>query len=132
MAISFDRSRLHRAEPNVTPLIDVLLVLLIIFMVIAPSMSTGLDASVTQKPTPSESPRGDEIVLTVLQNQTVKLNQQTVLLSDLDTRLKLLFKLAGNPVVFIRGDRELDFQQVAQVIDIARGAGLDRIALVTE
>jgi biopolymer transport protein TolR len=118
---------------SAAPLIDVLLVLLIIFMVIAPSISTGLDASIPQKPfEQKEPPRRDDIVVTVLAKETVLLNQDVVPLADLDARLRRLFKIAGNHVLFIRGDRQLDFQQVAQVIDIARGAGLDRIGLMTE
>jgi biopolymer transport protein TolR len=106
---------------------------LIIFMLIAPLMFTGLDASVPQKPTEQTKPQPrDDIVVTVLANETVLLNQDVVPLADLDARLRRLFKTAGNQVLFIRGERQLDFQQVAQVIYIAMGAGLDRIGLMTE
>ena len=122
-----------RVELNVTPLIDVLLVLLIIFMVIMPSLSNGLKTVVPQagdQKVPA-APR-DDIVITVLRDHTVRLNQEPVDLSDLERRLHDLFKSAVHHVIFVRGEKGLDFQDVAQVIDIAKGAGLERVALMTE
>ena len=132
MAMSLGASPSRRAEMNVTPLIDILLVLLIIFMVITPSLSNGLDALVPQPPNQKSSPPTDDIVISVRSDGTVSLNQETVAIADLNERLKAVFRIAADQVVFIRGDKKLDFEQIAEVIDIAKGAGLDRIALVTE
>lgn len=132
MAIAVDGGTQRKAELNVTPLIDVLLVLLIIFMVIAPSLSHGLDALVPQPPDQKSPSPGAVIVLTVLENSTVRLNQETVRLEDLQERLKDLFKTSANHLIFVRADKGLDFDRVAEVIDIARGAGLDRVALMTQ
>lgn len=132
MAMSLGASPGRKAEMNVTPLIDVLLVLLIIFMVITPSLSSGLDARVPQPPNEKSSPPTHDIVISILGDGTVRLNGETVAIADLSNRLKDTFRIASDHVVFVRGDRKLDFEQIADVIDIATGVGLDRIALVTQ
>jgi biopolymer transport protein ExbD len=132
MAMSLGRSSGQKAELNVTPLIDVLLVLLIIFMVITPSLSTGLDALVPQPSNQKASPPTDNIVISVRGDGTVLLNTETVAIADLSERLRAVFRIAADHVVFVRGDKQLDFQQIAEVIDIAKGAGLDRVALMTQ
>jgi len=121
----------QKAEINMTPMIDVLLVLIIIFMVITPTTSRGLEALAPQQsdatPSPSVIPR--EIVITVAKDGAIEINQQPVELAGLGTRLASLRGMTNH--IFIRGDRELEYQAVAQVIDIARGAGWDRIGLMT-
>ena len=117
---------------NVTPLIDVLLVLIIIFLVVMPTLSTGLKAHIPQSPDQKSAPPIDDIVISVLGDGTVRLNQETVAIADLEERLKVVFENAANHVIFVRGDKDLDFNYVAEVIDIAKGAGLDRVALMTQ
>ena len=72
------------------------------------------------------------IVYTVGADRTVRLNQELVLLADLHDRLLGLFRNHTNHVIFVRGEKTLEFQQIAEVIDIARGVGLDRVALMTQ
>ena len=122
----------QQATINVTPLIDLLLVLLIIFMVITPPQSTGLNTLVPQSPDEKASPPQNDIVISVVGDGTVRLNQEIVAVGDLGERLKAIFKAAANLVIFLRGGRELEFRYIAEVIDIAKGAGLDRVALMTE
>jgi len=120
------------AEMNVTPLIDILLVLIIIFSVVALTLSTELKAHIPQNPDKKSAPPVDDIVISVLGDGTVRLNQETVAIGDLEERLKVVFKNAANHVIFVRGDKDLDFHYIAEVIDIAKGAGLDRVALMTQ
>lgn len=120
----------QKAEMNVTPLIDVLLVLIIIFLVVQPQLSHGLKASAPESSNQTPSAPRDDVVVTVLGDRTVRLNQDLVALEDLDSRLKDVFKNAPNHVIFMRAEKDLDFQYVAEVIDIAKGAGLERVALM--
>jgi biopolymer transport protein ExbD len=115
-------------------MIDVLLVLIIIFMVITPIAPTGLNTLLPQTPD-AESPQPavtDDLVITVQEDGSVRLNSQPLGLSELSERLKQLSKIRASHLVFVRGDKNLDFEQVAEVIDIAKGAGMDRIGLMTQ
>jgi len=115
----------QKAEMNVTPLI-VLLVLIIIFLLVQPQLSHGLKASAPESSDQRGSTPQDDVVVTVFGDRTVRLNQETVALEDLDVRLKGLFKNAApSRVIFVRTEKNLDFQYVAEVIDIAKGAGLE-------
>jgi len=118
----------------VTPMIDVLLVLIIIFMIITPLAPTGLRALIPQAPLPdNEQPvRFNDIVITVETDKTVLLNRERVDMAGLPDRLARIVQTRGNDVIFVRGDEDLEFRQIAEVIDIANGAGLRRVALMTQ
>lgn len=126
------------ADINVTPLIDVLLVLLIIFMVITPLTPKGLDALVPQPPKDPQNtppPNDRTIVVQVLNNKGgrpfLKINQDDVTWDSLGTRLNDIFKLRAERVMFVKGDPDVDFQYVAEVIDMAHGANVDKVGLIT-
>jgi len=119
-----------QATINVTPMIDVLLVLLIIFMVVVNSHYVGLDAKVPEKPKESGAVNLQDIVILVHGDATVSLNQEVVQDADLEARLAQVFRSRGNHLIFLGAEPELDFERIVHVIDVARGVGLDRIAML--
>lgn len=134
MGMSLGGSSPMRAEINVTPMIDVLLVLIIIFMVITPTVSTGLDAAIPQQ-APDEKARAApprEIVISISKQREYHLNQEPIEIAALQPRLKSLRAMSAANAIFVRGDRELEFLDVINVIDMARGAGWERIGLMTQ
>jgi biopolymer transport protein ExbD len=133
MAMSMGGANGMKAEMNVTPMIDVLLVLIVIFMVITPLAPKGLPALVPQGTTGEIAPTtpSTDLVLTVRSDGTLSLNREDIARADLAARLAEIFKIRGDSVIFVRGEGNLEFGRVAQVMDIARGAGMLRIALMT-
>ncbi len=123
-----------KSDINMTPMIDVLLVLIIIFMVITPLTPKGLEALVPQPPPPNQPPNTSDVrtvVIVIDKNHQYSINQDPIEESNLQSRLSEIFKTRAERVVFVKGDPGLEFQYVAKAIDIAHGAGIDKVGLMT-
>jgi biopolymer transport protein TolR len=135
MAMQAGAAKTLQADPNVTPLIDVLLVLLIIFMVIVPVTPQGLTAMLPQPPRPGQAAQPNAVVVEVLagaQGATYRINQEPVgSKAQLESELNRIYATRADKVLFVKGDAALDFASVAEVIDLGRAAGVDRVAILT-
>lgn len=122
-------------EINVTPMIDVLLVLLIIFMVIAPVLPHGLDTALPQRSTnPNPGPEAPIVVQIISARNglpSYRINQADVSINELGSRLSSILSVRADKVMFVKGDDNLEFSVIARVIDIGKGAGADHVGLMT-
>jgi len=121
------------SDPNVVPLIDVLLVLIIIFMVIAPKVPTGLPTVIPQPPTKSSPPPPEPstIVVQVTHGGKVTINRDPSDWNALGARLSDIFEKRADKVAFVNGGDDVSFAEVARAIDIMRGAGIEHVGLIT-
>jgi biopolymer transport protein TolR len=125
------------AEMNVTPLIDVLLVLIIIFMIVVTQQKrSGLDAQIPQPDQKAANDFRDRTIVIQVVNgakdelPTLKINQENVSWENLESRLHDIFKTRAERIAFVRGEDDVDFQYVADAIDLARHAGVEKVGLL--
>ncbi len=133
MSVDIGASK-SKSEPNVVPLCDILLVLLIIFMVITPVLQKGIDIKLPETSAADEGGGGpsNAIVLTMERDRTIKLNQDVIELNLLESRLRDMYQIRQDKTIFIRADESLPYQDVLRIIDIAKGAGIETLGVIPE
>jgi len=134
MGVDVGGSNKAKSDPNVVPLCDILLVLLIIFMVITPAMQKGIDIKLpetAQEDTFTGTP-GTTITLTIERDGSIKLNQDPIDLHFLEGRLRDIYQARQDKTAFIRADENTQYKEVLKIIDIAKGAGAEVLGVITE
>jgi biopolymer transport protein TolR len=120
------------SEINVTPLVDVMLVLLIIFMVAAPMMMQGQDVQLPQTKSKVIQSQEERLVISITKNQELFINQYRVNREELREKLKILYQNKKEGEVFLRADRNLPYGFVVQIMSDIKNAGVEKLGMVTE
>jgi biopolymer transport protein TolR len=120
------------SEINVTPLVDVMLVLLIIFMVTAPMMTQGLDVNLPQTTAKSIKTQEDPLFLTINKKGEIFLEEHAVPLEELEEKVRSIFKYRRDKELLLRADRDIPYGVVVKVMGAVKRAGIDKLGMVTE
>ncbi len=126
-----NKSRMSISEINVTPLVDVMLVLLIMFMVTTPLMQQGIDVDLPKTSSSGVEPTEDPFVLVISAQQKMTAGKQVLRMDELKTKLKAIFETRKTKQIYIQADRKVDYGFVAEAMAEIRAAGIHNIGLIT-
>ncbi len=132
MAFQVGNNRSLMSEINVTPLVDVMLVLLIIFMVTAPMMTEGMDVKLPQVDAGAMRTEGEQVVITLNAQGEVFIDEVKTTMHDLGLKVKRDMEVQNTDQVYLRADKNIPYGQVAQLMGLVRDAGITNLGLVTE
>lgn len=132
MAISVGKAGKVTSEPNVVPLCDVLLVLLIIFMVVTPLVKKGVDVRLPDALNTINLPENPEVVLSIRKDGTIYVNQEETTEENLQTLLEEAFLSATEKKLYLRADQNLEYGKIVDIIEILKNAGIEIVGIITE
>jgi biopolymer transport protein ExbD len=132
MAISIDKGDKVKSEPNVVPLCDVLLVLLIIFMVVTPLVQKGVDVRLPTALNTISMPDEPEVVLAIRKDGTIYVNQDQATMENLQTMLEEAFLTASEKKLFLKADQELEYGKIVDIVQIVKEAGIEIVGIITD
>ena len=132
MSISIGGEKSVKSEPNVVPLCDVLLVLLIIFMIVTPLVQKGVDLKLPTAMNTIRMPENPEVVLYIKKDGTMYLNQDKVTSDKLQSMLEEVFISATDKKLYLRADSDLEYGKLVEIYEMIRGAGIESVAVIAD
>lgn len=132
MSINVSNEGEVRSEPNVVPLCDVLLVLLIIFMVVTPLIQKGVDVRLPAALNTINMPENPEVVLSIRKDGKMYIGQDQITLDNLQTMIEEAFMTASDKRLYLRADGELEYGNIVDVVEILKAAGVEIVGIITE
>jgi len=132
MSISLGGDEKFRSEPNVVPLCDVLLVLLIIFMIVTPVMVKGVALKLPEAVNTINMPESPEVVMSMQKDGTIWLKNEKVTAENLQTKLEEAFLTVAEKKLYIRADSDMEYGKIVRLIDVIRESGIEVVGIITE
>ncbi|MCJ7611396.1 MAG: biopolymer transporter ExbD [Candidatus Aminicenantes bacterium] len=132
MSISLGGDEKFRSEPNVVPLCDVLLVLLIIFMIVTPVMMKGVSLRLPEAVNTISMPESPEVVMSIQKDGTIYIKNDKVTMDNLQTKLEEAFLTVAEKKLYLRADSDIEYGKIVRLIDVIRESGIEVVGIITE